>query len=145
MTTFLYSEGFLKHIYYPDGLSTHFAYDVGASNAMTVLHHSYDRYNNYRYDGNRRVNSVQLNGNAGAAGVSYTFDYDHHQTKITDNRNRSITYQFDTVGRPTCAYDSEGNAVSQSYTAGSTASGNIFKNNKVSLSSDNIKYIDKNR
>ena len=38
------------------------------------------------------------------------FNYLYNQTEIVDLSNRKLTYQFDTFGRPTCIYDSEGNS-----------------------------------
>ena len=138
--TFSYTNGFLKHIYYPDGTGTHFAYDEGNTNAMTVLQHSSDLNNGYSYDQNKRIVTVTQNGNAGVSGTRHTFNYKHNQTVVTDNKQRSMTYQFDTEGRVTCAYDSDGNSYSQSYNTSDTAKSNIFKNNKIQVSSNNTRY-----
>ena len=139
---FTYNNGFLTKITYLDGTETNFTYNQNGNYRMSVVQHSVDQKNHYGYDSFNRVNSVALNGKNNAVGSSYTFDYEYNQTTITDNRNRSIIYQFDTFGRPTCAYDSEGNAVSQSYTANSNTQSEIFKNNKINLSSNNVRYIE---
>ena len=111
------------------------------NNRITNIYDPTGYIQNYTYDGNGRVVSAAGKGYEGRLASSFSYTYAYGQTTVTDREQRSITYQFDTWGRPTCVYDNQQNIYSQSYMPDSTTSGGIFSNNKVQVASNGTVYV----
>ena len=137
--TFEYSGDNLTKVTYPDGTAQRFSYTAGGRIEKVT-----DTDNSgftVSYDGRNRVAELKEIASDGSVGASKTFGYGNNLSKITDNKGRRMTYQFDTFGRTTCIYDNLNNSYSQSYTPTNTSRSKIFANNKITLSSNNTKYI----
>jgi len=147
VTGFSYTNGNLTKITYPDGTDLDFEYCSGVANVAgstswlhgVILPNGYQyRYGNY-YDG-KIFTSAQVSATETQVNNLY-YTYLNNKTTVQDLHNRHINYLFDSFGRVTCTYDSEGNSYSESYTPTLTTKGSIFKNNKLSTNSNNIKHI----
>ena len=95
----------------------------------------------YVYNENGRVMWIEEKMGGMYLGTICSYEYSYGQTTVTDRQQRSITYQFDTWGRPTCVYDDQQNIYSQSYMADSNSSKGIFSNNKVQMASNGTVYV----
>ena len=146
VTSFDYTSGTLTKITYPDGTDLEFSYDwifheeIGNSCWLTRV----TLPNGYQYSYNTTNDKITTSAEISASGtqindLSYT--YQNNQTKVEDAHERHINYQFDSFGRVTCVYDSDGNSYSETYTQNSDAPNKIFSNNKLSLTSNNVRYI----
>ena len=145
-TYFSYTNGNLTKITYPDGTDLDFTYysgDNGVSGSSSWLH-GVTLPNGYQYKyGNYDNGKVYMSTEQAASGTQinkYYYTYSNNKTNVRDLQDRYINYLFDSFGRVTCAYDSEGNSYSESYTTNSTQE-RIFENNKLSLASNNIRNI----
>lgn len=150
-----------------DDAARHLEYEYSADGTLTRIHYpegtatSYDTYTSLLYEGNRlksitipggrSVNYTYSNGRVvstfekgidGSVGQTLALAYDQNQTKITDAQGRTLTYQFDTWGRPTCVYDENQNIYSQTYTPKITTGEEIRNNHKLATSSGEVTYVD---
>ena len=137
--TFEYSGDNLTKVTYPDGTAQRFTYSAGGR--IEKVTNTDNSGFTVSYDGRNRVAELKEIASDGSSGASKTFGYGNNLSKITDNKGRTMTYQFDTFGRTTCIYDNLNNSYSQSYTPTNTSRSKIFANNKITLSSNNTKYI----
>ena len=96
----------------------------------------------YSYDSHGKVSSFSEESKNGSLRNTKTFSYSYNQTAITEESGYQLTYQFDTWGRPTCIYDNHDQSYFQTYTNQSNTSGNLFANNKVTLTASSVQYID---
>lgn len=132
------SNGNLASIVYPDGTNLSLGYSDKKLCSITMPDSTKQSYSYYP---NLRVSAENYKSAADVMADQLCFYYSHNQTDIVDLQNRKTTYQFDTVGRVTCVYDNNQNVYSQSYTATSTASNGIFKNNKLATESNGAVYV----
>lgn len=135
-------NGNLTKITYPDNSAVGFGYDGKKLNLITTPG---KQKLSYAYT-NGRVSLAKILGSQDATLDYYLFDYDNRQTVITEKKpngevKNKYTYQFDGYGRVICIYDNNQNVYSQTYTENSTASNNIFKNNKISTESNGSVYV----
>lgn len=135
-------NGNLTKITYSDNSAVEFGYDGKKLNSITTPG---GQKLSYAYT-NGRVSSAKTLGNQNATFDQYLFDYNNRQTVITEKKpngdtKHTYTYQFDSYGRVICVYDENQNVYSQTYTANSTASNSIFKNNKISTESSGSVYV----
>ena len=147
VTKYEYTSGNLMKITYPDGSDLDFTYFLEGNeihgysswlNAIT-LPNGYGYF--YENDSAGKFDiSYEISANGNATNQLY-YTYEHNQTKIEDSHERYIVYQFDSLGRVTCVYDSDGNSYSETYTQNSDAPNKIFSNNKLDLASSNVRYI----
>lgn len=147
VTKYEYTSGNLMKITYPDGSDLDFTYFLEGNeihgysswlNAIT-LPNGYGYF--YENDSAGKFDiSYEISANGNATNQLY-YTYEHNQTKIEDSHERYIVYQFDSFGRVTCVYDSDGNSYSETYTQNSDVPNKIFSNNKLNLASSNVRYI----
>ena len=137
-TAFTYSGGNLIKIAYPDGTSLNLSY-TGNALCQATAPDGKKLCHTYRSD--KKVSTQSVKNASGQTAVQYSFNYMSSQTEVTDLQNRKLTYQFDSFGRVTCAYDNNENSYSQSYTTTSNTKDGVFANNKLSLASNNVKYV----
>ena len=137
-TYFTYTNGNLTKITYPDSTVLNLGYS--GNNLCTVTMPD-GRKQSYCYYSDLKISSENLKGNQNTMTSQLQFNYLYNQTEIVDLSNRKLTYQFDTFGRPTCIYDSEGNSYVETHTEYSDSKNGIFANNKLSTASGNIRYI----
>lgn len=147
VTEFSYTNGNLTQITYPDKTGLEFEYCSGVSGVAgstswlqgVKLPNGYQyRYGNYN---NGRIYMSAEQAVSGTQTNKYYYTYANNKTNVRDLNDRSINYLFDNFGRVTCAYDSQGNSYSETYTPVSTKKDGIFANNKINLSSNNIRNI----
>lgn len=138
VTTYSYTNGNLTRITYPDGTYLRLGY---SGNNLCEIILPDNKKLCYFYYPNLKISAQNIKSAANNMTAQYCFNYNNNETEVIDLADRKLTYQFDSFGRVACAYDSFGNSYSQSYTAMSTTEDSIFANNKLSIASNNIKYI----
>ncbi|MBQ4154208.1 MAG: RHS repeat protein [Clostridia bacterium] len=151
--SYQYTDGNLTRIIYPDGRTLYFDYCVGitdVSSSTSWLHGITTpdgkqlRFGNYTKTG--KIYTTRIIGSDGSGGAEEYYRYAYNETIVCDRENssdplcKSLTYQFDTVGRATCIYDHEQNVYSQTYTE-PEGENDIFKSNKTSLSPNGAAYV----
>ena len=139
VTSYSYTGDKLTTITYPDGTTTKFTYD-SLGRILTVREAGTSGYN-YTYTDSGRVATVKEIGKSNVVGNTDTYTYNNGQTSVKDSTQYTTTYQFDTSGRATCIFDSEGNICSQKFTDDKTSTSEIFKNNKVEVEASGSKYV----
>ena len=153
---FSYSGSWLIQIEYPDGETIHFDYDSDyrltsvISRDGTKINYTYPTTGDVAHK-NRVVGvteySAPNSSNIRTVGNSLTFDYNHgNYTKVTDNKNRSVVYNFDNCGRTMSAVDDLG-ATSTKYTANVAADSSstgqyVEQNNKITSVSSSTLPVD---
>ncbi len=146
-TSFSYTNGNLTKITYPDGTDLDFNYNETTTSVpghtswlqkITLPDNFKYCYTNYD---NGKIEKATTKSADNVVGSELTYTYANFKTNVKDLNDKSINYQFDSFGRVTCAYDSDGNSYAQTYEATTNASNNIFKNNKLNKLSNNIRYI----
>ncbi|MDE5995083.1 MAG: hypothetical protein K2G60_06185, partial [Oscillospiraceae bacterium] len=155
-TTFSYSGSQLVKITYPDSSTVQFTYDSDSRLTSVISKDGTSVVYSYPTSGDtaakNRVSkvteySVPNSSGTKTTGNSITFDYNvGNYTKVTDNKNRSVVYNFDDLGRTTSAVDALGASTAQ-YTQNvseNDAQNNkyIEQNNKLMSASSSIKPID---
>ena len=153
---FNYSGSWLVKITYPDGGTIHFDYDSDyrltsvTSRDGTKINYTYPTTGDVAHK-NRVVGvteySAPNSSNIRTVGNSLTFDYNHgNYTKVTDNKGRSVVYNFDNCGRTISAVDDLG-ATSTKYTANVAADNSstgqyVEQNNKITSVSSSTLPVD---
>ena len=153
---FSYSGSWLIQIEYPDGETIHFDYDSDyrltsvTSRDGTKINYTYPTTGDVAHK-NRVVGvteySAPNSSNIRTVGNSLTFDYNHgNYTKVTDNKNRSVVYNFDNCGRTMSAVDDLG-ATSTKYTSNVAADNSstgqyVEQNNKITSVSSSTLPVD---
>jgi RHS repeat-associated protein len=110
----------LTAVTYPDGKSVHYTYSGDRIASMTnidgykVSYTSYDRSN--------RCTAVKETDSNGNVGNSLTIQYPNcNESKFTDAiKNKTETYQFDSLGQTVCLLGSDGNAAMYKYNSSGT-------------------------
>ncbi len=154
--SFKYNGSWLTKITYPDGGTIHFDYDSDyrltsvTSRDGTKINYTYpttgDVAHKNRVAGVTEYSAPNSN-NARTVGNSLTFDYNHgNYTKVTDNKGRSVVYNFDNCGRTISAVDDLG-ATSTKYTANVAADNSstgkyVEQNNKITSVSSSTLPVD---
>ena len=147
-TTYTYTSGNLTGIQYPDGSALTFKYHASVAGVSSSIHWLQSiiapdgreiRYEHYGQTG--KIYWDWYLGSAGESSAWHYFYYSQNQTKLVDQYKKSITYQFDTFGRPTCVYDDNQNIYSQTYQDTTTSGSRIFNNNKLKSSSNGNTYV----
>ncbi len=153
---FNYSGSWLVKITYPDGGTIHFDYDSDyrltsvTSRDGTKINYTYPTTGDVAHK-NRVVGvteySAPNSSNIRTVGNSLTFDYNHgNYTKVTDNKGRSVVYNFDNCGRTMSAVDDLG-ATSTKYTSNVAADNSstgqyVEQNNKITSVSSSTLPVD---
>ena len=153
---FDYSGSWLVKITYPDGGTIHFDYDSDyrltsvTSRDGTRINYTYpttgDIAHKNRVVGVTEYSAPNVN-NVRTVGNSLTFDYNQgNYTKVTDNKGRSVVYNFDNCGRTISAVDDLG-ATSTKYTANVAADNSstgqyVEQNNKITSVSSSTLPVD---
>ncbi len=148
ITTYKYESGNLTEIQYPDGTKLKFKYCGYVDGMSSSIHWLHDiiapdgkqlRYGNYPQSG--KIYSARYTDENLVLSSQAYFFYSHNQTRILDHNNKNVYYQFDTVGRATCVYDSQQNIYNQSYNATVASGSQIFCNNKLKTTPNGTVYI----
>lgn len=153
---FSYSGSWLIQIEYPDGKTIHFDYDSDyrltsvTSRDKTKINYTYPTTGDVAHK-NRVVGvteySAPNSNNTRTVGNSLTFEYNHgNYTKVTDNKGRSVVYNFDNCGRTISAVDDLG-ATSTKYTTNVAADNSskgqyVEQNNKITSVSSSTLPVD---
>ena len=136
--SYSYSDaGNLNRISYPDGTYLTFEYE---NNRLTKINTPGGKSLNYTWN-NGKVTNTCIKDNSNTTGQTIDFSYQQNQTTVTIPENKTITYQFDSWGRPTCVYDNFQNIYSQTYTEKVTSGEGIRSNNKLKTSSNEAVYV----
>ncbi len=154
--SFRYNGSWLTQIIYPDGGTIHFDYDSDyrltsvTSRDGTRINYTYPTTGDVAHK-NRVVGVTEYSApnanNVRLVGNSLTFDYNHgNYTKVTDNKGRSVVYNFDNCGRTISAVDDLG-ATSTKYTANVAADNSstgqyVEQNNKITSVSSSTLPVD---
>lgn len=148
VTEYYYTDYNLTQIQYPDNTSAYFEYDRGKLIRVSPPCSQSINYTYYlknplapaqsKYGRIHTVYNSAYDSGSKVIGNVDTYVYSSAQTVITDSRNRSVTYQFDTFGRLISAVDDENNTFSTQYNANKHTSSEIFKNNKPQTSSGTV-------
>lgn len=138
VTRFEYDSGNLTKITYPDSTYVEYSYSGNKLCQITLP----DRKKVcYFYYPNSKISAQNIKSASNNMTAQYCFNYYNNKTEIIDLVARKSTYQFDSFGRVTCAYDSQGNSYSESYVSEAEAKTNRFKSNKLNTTSNNIRNI----
>ena len=146
--SFGYSGAKLATLTYPDGEKITFTYNtIHLLNSVTLRDGRQVQYE-YFVDGEdvnkyriQKVTEYSMADTSGARtnGNYQIFSYGNGNfTTITDTDQKKMTYNFDTLGRPTSVMDETG-SVSVNY---ESTSGTSAKNNKVSKGTTTIRPVD---
>ena len=139
------SSNQLTEIIYPDGVKTKYYYKTDGSLESVSNDYGNGIIDNsgigYSYDSKGKIFKTVEYAKDKTVGKSLEFSYNYCETKVKDNKNNVLTYQFDTYGRPVTCYDDKGNIFTQSFNSNSNSNDVIFKNNKISTTSNVNTYI----
>lgn len=137
---YTYENGDLKQVEYADGKKSTFTYNENhqITNATDIdgyqLSYTYNTIPEGTNYAPYRVNSVQESHNS-VNGGHISFEYQHHQTVLTDEVNGTkLTYQFNDWGNTVAIMDDEGRAEYAKF-ARNDASDATSPGNQLTLSS----------
>lgn len=153
---FKYTGSRLTKITYPDGGAISFDYDSDfrltsvTSRDGTRINYTYPTTGDVAHK-NRVVGVTEYSApntnDVRTVGNSLTFDYNHgNYTKVTDNKGRSVVYNFDNCGRTISAVDDLGATLTK-YTTNVAADNSskgqyVEQNNKITSVSSSTLPVD---
>ncbi len=137
-TVFTFENNLLKRIDYLNGKYAVLSHTNGLLTKITA---STGAEIEYSYDTFDRVASIVESDRGGDLINSYSVDYEHkNTTRITDNFDNELLYQFDYYGKTVSVTDKLGNAIYSAYSNMSPddtiAQENYYLRNKLLLQSD---------
>ena len=137
ITTYTYDNCSVRHIERADGTGPYFWF----TDSLSAVRYGNEQHYNYSYDAHNRISRVEHQDNQGVTKSFIDYEYKYNQTVLKDNRQRQMTYQFDTYSRPVCVFDSSGNTAYCDYSEKSDLISEIHKSNKPVLSGSSNSFI----